>query len=140
MQTFHDYLRTDLGQLLMLTFAATVAIQALIAIWAVTARSAWFIRALIVWSGVMLLVVIRAFEAAAIFSFAAPLTMVTIAAVSWAATRLPKINFRRATTARNLLPLGMPDLWGSVFLLALAVVACESLLQGHWWFDPMAFA
>jgi len=140
MQTFHDYLRSDLGQLLTLTFAATAAIQCLIAIWAATARRHWFLRALAVWGGVMLLVAIRAFEPAAIFACAAPLTMTTIAAANWMAHRLTKITVLSTTPTGNPAPLSVRDMWGSVMTSAVAVVAIEPLLQGHWWFDPIAVA
>jgi hypothetical protein len=56
------------------TFAATAAIEALVAIWAATSRLSWFWRALAVWAGVMALVPFRAYEPAAVFAISSPLT------------------------------------------------------------------
>ena len=48
MHDFHEYLRSALGQAMMLTFAGTAAMQGLVAIWAATGRLHWFVRAIVV--------------------------------------------------------------------------------------------
>src|SRR2546430_16660372 len=103
MHDFQECLRID-RHAVMLTFAGTAAVQGLIAIWAATGRVNWFIRALAVWSGVMLLVPIRVYEAAAVFAVASPLTVGLVGVVNWLENR-PKAR----STA---LPMCGSELWG----------------------------
>jgi hypothetical protein len=69
-----DILGTPHFHAVCFVFAATAAIEALVAIWAATSRRYWFWRALAVWVAVMLLVPVRAYEPAIIFAISSPLT------------------------------------------------------------------
>src|SRR5262249_36175593 len=68
MNSFHEYLRSGLGQAMMSVFAGTAAVEGLVAIWAATSRAHWFLKSMAVWCAVMLLVPIRAYEPAAVFA------------------------------------------------------------------------
>lgn len=124
----------------MLTFAGTAAVQGLIAIWAATARVNWFIRALAVWGGVILLVPIRLYEPAAVFVFASPLIVAAVAIANGAGKRYQAISvgFDRLLTPSNL-PLGLADLWAPAAVMTLPIIGFEVMLQGHWWFAPADF-
>src|SRR5205823_2913390 len=85
-----------------------------------TGRVNWFIRALAVWGGVMLLVPIRVYEAAAVFAVASPLIVALVGVVNWLENR-PK---PRST----VLPMGGSELWGTwQRLLSLLRLARTSL-------------
>src|SRR5262245_33944080 len=55
-----------------------IALQCLVAIWAVTSRQHWFWRALAVWAAIMLMVPIRAWEPAWLFGLSSPLIIVAL--------------------------------------------------------------
>src|SRR6188768_2645834 len=130
MHYLQEYLRIDWGQAVMLTFAGTAAVQGLIAIWAATGRVHWFIRALAVWGGVMLLVPIRVYEPAAVFSVASPLTVALIRGMNWLENRRQQQS--------TILPMCRSEWWGVAVIAALAMLGCQPIFQGHWWFDPVA--
>src|SRR5262249_26910597 len=140
MLDFREYLRSNLGQAAMLTFAGTAAVQALIAIWAATSRAHWFVRALAVWAGVMLLVPIRLYEPAAMFAFASPLIVAIVVGANWLVScrKLDESAMNRRSEPSNL-PLSLTDVWGPAALIAMTIAACEWMLQGFWWFDPADF-
>src|SRR4051812_3320852 len=69
-----DILGTPHFHAVCVIFAATAAIEALIAIWAATSRRHWFWRALAVWAAIMALVPVRAYGPAAVFAISSPLT------------------------------------------------------------------
>jgi hypothetical protein len=131
MQNFAEYLRSNCGQAMMLTFAGAAAVQGLIAIWAATARANWFLRALAVWGGVILVVPIRAYEPAALFAIASPLTVALISGLNWLE------NLRQPQSA--FLPMRRSDWWTLAVIVAVAILGCEPVFQGHWWFDAAAF-
>src|SRR5262245_19010265 len=69
-----DFVGTSHLHAVSLVFAATAALQALVAIWAATSRQHWFWRALAVWAAVMALAPVRAYEPAMTFAISSPLT------------------------------------------------------------------
>jgi len=140
MNDLHDYLRSICSQAMMLTFAGTAAVEGLIAIWAAISRAHWFLRALAVWGGVMLLVPIRVYEPAAVFVFASPLIVAAVAGTSWLENRYGHVRHRceRPLTPSNF-PLGLFDLWAPAAILSLPIIGLEARRQGHWWFAPADF-
>jgi hypothetical protein len=140
MRPLNEYLHSALGQAAMLTFAGTAAVVGLVAIWAATSRLHWFARALVVWSSVMLLVPLRLYEPAAIFVFASPLIVATIAGANWRSRpdrSASKCGSRTLTSCS--LPLSLADVWGPAALMALLVVGFGARLPRGWWLHPADF-
>src|SRR5688572_8539098 len=79
LENFRTFLYLPHLHLPALVFALTAAAQGLIALWAATSRVHWFWGALGVWTSVLLLVPIRAFEPALIFAVSGPLIVGLVA-------------------------------------------------------------
>lgn len=140
MNDLHEYLRSGLGQAVMLTFAGTAAVEGLIAIWAANSRAHWFVRALAVWGGVMLLVPIRVYEPAAVFVFASPLIVAIVAGSNWLGNRYGHASHRgERPLIPSHLPLDLFDLWAPAAVLVLPIIGLRASLHGHWWFGPADF-
>jgi hypothetical protein len=89
----------DLDFQLRLSVAlCTVALQCLVAIWAATSKAHWFWRALAVWSAVMLMVPIRAWELVWLFGTSSPLLIGGLWVGQWFAGK----DRREATTAGEI--------------------------------------
>jgi hypothetical protein len=67
----------------LFVMGAVIVLECLVAVWAATSRRHWFGRALAVWAAVMLMVPIRAWEAAWLFGASSPLIVVLIRAGNW---------------------------------------------------------
>jgi hypothetical protein len=80
MQQLLSFLGSPHHQAVSFIFAAAAAGELLIAIWAAKSRGHWFWRALIVWTAVMALAPIRAFEPAMTFAVALPITALLVMA------------------------------------------------------------
>jgi hypothetical protein len=127
MHDFQEYLRSGWGQAMMLTFAGAAAVQGLIAIWAATSRANWFIRALAIWGGVMLLVPIRLYEPAAVFAVANPLTVALIGGVMWLENR----HRPQELATQPGMRFGLRDLFFLLLLVALVIVGIQSIKQPY---------
>ncbi len=121
MSHLQEYLRSGVGQAVLLTFAGTAALQGSIAIWAATSRVHWFGAALAVWGGIMLLLPIRLYEPAAVFAVASPLIIATVAAASWIR------RWRDPSSTKTEFRFGLRDLFFLLLLVALVIVGVQSI-------------
>jgi hypothetical protein len=125
---------------LMLSLVGVAAIEGLIALWAATSRSHWFIRALGVWGGVMALVPIRAFEPAAFFAISSPVIISLILFTKWLNNRravacLTRTEERTASSCR----FSLRDLFLLMLLVGLILLGTETIDRGYNWRDWAAF-
>jgi hypothetical protein len=83
---------------------SAAAIEALIAIWAATSRALWLWRAAAVWSGVALLLPIRAYQPALVVAVSSPLTILLIRALRrWSGDALARSQPVFRFSVRDLL-------------------------------------
>src|SRR5437588_843493 len=136
MNSFHEYLRSGLGQAMMSVFAGTAAVEGLVAIWAATSRVHWFLKSLVIWCAVMLLVPIRVYEPAAVFAVGSPLVVAALVAIQLMRGRRGEPNVSDATEASPRFWLRHESIAIAV-IAALIILAVEPIYEGHWWFDPI---
>jgi len=74
----YQYLGTPTFHAYCLVLASAAAIEAFVAVWAADSRRHWSCRGIAVWTAVMALAPIRAYEPALIFALSSPLTIVLI--------------------------------------------------------------
>src|SRR5689334_15257741 len=79
--SFFQLVGTPHFHALCLILISTAALEALIAIWAATSRIHWFWRAIAVWAGIAVLLPIRAFQPALVFTITSPLTIAIVRAI-----------------------------------------------------------
>ncbi len=119
---------------------AAASAQGLLALWAATSRTHWFVRALAVWCGVMLLVPIRAYEPAAIFALSGPLIVAVIVLSRWGRQKysLPEKGIEpRERTGR--LRYDLRDLFLLTVFVALILVGWRVIDRGYDRHDWLAF-
>jgi hypothetical protein len=110
-----------------LAIIGTAAIESLIAVWAATSRRHWFWRVLVVWSGVALLVPIRAYEPALLFAASGAAIWITLILTQQVARRLTK---RRVNPCESppAVRFGLRDL----FMLLMAIGIWLALVLEAW--------
>src|SRR5882724_7820090 len=79
--TIFQFFGTPHFHAVCLILVSTAAMEALVAIWAATSRVHWFWRAFVVWVGIAVLLPIRAFQPALVFTITSPLTVAIISAI-----------------------------------------------------------
>jgi len=120
---------------------AAVTAQGLLALWAATSRVHWFVRALAVWCGVMLLVPIRAYEPAAIFALSGLFILAILLVARWRWQRPSNDHDELNEVQRGPTDLryGLRDLFLVTVLVALVLFAWRTIDQGYDRHDWVAF-
>jgi hypothetical protein len=83
MRYWPDLLTTPALHLWLTPLLAVAALQCLTAIWAASSRRHWFLRALAVWAGLLILVPIRAYEAVWLFALSSALIVLMQTIARW---------------------------------------------------------
>src|SRR5262245_55122611 len=139
MNHLQNYFHSPYGAFAILTFAGVAAGQALLAIWAATGHGHWWLRALALWAGVLLLIPIRAYEPAAIFAIASPLTFILLVAsrsipcvwlcyfASSRQSTVPGVPGSSTVPPAPAHRLSLPNLYTIAALIILTIAALDTI-------------
>jgi len=120
--------------ILTLSLVGLPAAQGLISLWAATSRRHWFLRALAVWAGIVVLIPIRAYEPAVVLA----IESLVIVRLVRTAGYLRQLRDNKLRSMR--LQFGLRDLLLFMLLVGLTVVTFQAINRGYTLNEWVAFA
>jgi hypothetical protein len=132
--TFVADMSRILFHILTLSLVGIPAAQGLISLWAATSRRHWFLRALAVWAGIVVLIPIRAYEPAVVLAIESLVIVRLVRTAGY--LRQPRDDQLRSMR----LQFGLRDLLLFMLLVGLIVVTFQQINRGYALKEWVAFA